>query len=164
VWDRGSPRIDRLRGSRLCDGVRALLLSLKKRPLVRYSAESEAARSLAEAVQDDVDQDTMFNPDASDPEGEWATAPQRGRRRASSAPVLLVVDRADDLLTPLLNQWTYQAMIHELLGDGLQNNRVRFEPQAPTLVSALATGAPRSQQALGCSAPLLPHRRWGGAA
>jgi vacuolar protein sorting-associated protein 45 len=35
---------------------------------------------------------------------------------------ILILDRREDPVTPLLNQWTYQAMIHELLG--LQNNRV----------------------------------------
>ena len=38
------------------------------------------------------------------------------------SPVLLIVDRRDDPVTPLLNQWTYHAMIHELLG--IENNRV----------------------------------------
>jgi vacuolar protein sorting-associated protein 45 len=29
---------------------------------------------------------------------------------------ILVLDRREDPVTPLLNQWTYQAMIHEHLG------------------------------------------------
>ena len=37
-------------------------------------------------------------------------------RRADTSPLLLLVDRLDDPLTPLLSQWTYQAMVHELLG------------------------------------------------
>ena len=32
--------------------------------------------------------------------------------------VLLILDRNDDLVTPLMNQWTLQAMIHELCGEG----------------------------------------------
>jgi len=36
--------------------------------------------------------------------------------------VLLILDRRDDPVTPLLNQWTYQAMVQELIG--LDNNRV----------------------------------------
>jgi hypothetical protein len=36
--------------------------------------------------------------------------------------MLLVLDRMDDPVTPLLSQWTYQAMVHELLG--LNRNRV----------------------------------------
>lgn len=35
---------------------------------------------------------------------------------------VLILDRREDCVTPLLNQWTYQAMIHELLG--FENNRV----------------------------------------
>ena len=38
------------------------------------------------------------------------------------APVLILLDRRDDPVTPLLNQWTYQAMVHELLG--INNHRV----------------------------------------
>jgi vacuolar protein sorting-associated protein 45 len=39
-------------------------------------------------------------------------------------PLLLILDRFDDPITPLLNQWTYQAMIHELLG--IRNNIVEL--------------------------------------
>ena len=35
---------------------------------------------------------------------------------------VLILDRREDPVTPLLNQWTYQAMVHELLG--IRNNRV----------------------------------------
>lgn len=35
---------------------------------------------------------------------------------------VLILDRREDSVTPLLNQWTYQAMIHELLG--LHHNKV----------------------------------------
>lgn len=35
---------------------------------------------------------------------------------ARSSPVVLLLDRRDDPLSPLLMQWTYQAMIHELVG------------------------------------------------
>ncbi|GJT90757.1 vacuolar protein sorting-associated protein 45 [Tanacetum coccineum] len=37
-------------------------------------------------------------------------------RRTEISPLLLVIDRRDDPVTPLLNQWTYQAMVHELIG------------------------------------------------
>ena len=40
-------------------------------------------------------------------------------------PLVLILDRADDPVTPLLTQWTYQAMVHELLG--LHNNRVNLK-------------------------------------
>lgn len=43
-------------------------------------------------------------------------------RPSASQPVLLILDRRNDPVTPLLTQWTYQAMVHELLG--ITNGRV----------------------------------------
>lgn len=44
--------------------------------------------------------------------------------RGSETPLLLLIDRKDDPVTPLLNQWTYQAMVHELIT--ISNNRVNL--------------------------------------
>ena len=41
---------------------------------------------------------------------------------AGAESVLLLLDRREDPVTPLLTQWTYQAMVHQLLG--INNNRV----------------------------------------
>lgn len=46
-------------------------------------------------------------------------------RDVSSAPVLLILDRIDDPITPLLTQWTYQSMIHEFFV--IKNGRVKME-------------------------------------
>jgi len=43
-------------------------------------------------------------------------------RRTEVPPLLLILDRRDDPISPLLMQWTYQAMVHELLS--FSNNRV----------------------------------------
>lgn len=43
-------------------------------------------------------------------------------RPSATQPVLLILDRRNDPVTPLLSQWTYQAMVHELLG--INNGRV----------------------------------------
>ena len=40
------------------------------------------------------------------------------------SPLLIILDRRNDPVTPLLTQWTYQAMVHELLG--IQNGRVNL--------------------------------------
>lgn len=45
-------------------------------------------------------------------------------RLTQVAPLLLILDRRNDPVTPLLSQWTYQAMVHELLG--IQNGRVNL--------------------------------------
>ena len=43
-------------------------------------------------------------------------------RKTDTPPILLILDRRDDPITPLLTQWTYQAMVHELMG--IHNGRV----------------------------------------
>ncbi len=45
-----------------------------------------------------------------------------GQRAGEAAPLVLLLDRRDDPVTPLLLQWTFQAMVAELLG--MDTNRV----------------------------------------
>ncbi|KAI5838976.1 Sec1-like protein [Morchella snyderi] len=93
--------------SRAADGVLAVLLSLKKKPLIRYEKNSALAKKLAAEVRYQIGQeDQLFD----------------FGRRADTPPILLILDRRNDPITPLLSQWTYQAMVHELLG--IQNGRV----------------------------------------
>jgi len=85
---------------RSTEGLLALLLSLKKKPLIRYGKNSLLAKKLATEVRYQMNQEEqLFN-----------------FRRTDTPPILLVLDRREDPLTPLLTQWTYQAMVHELLG------------------------------------------------
>lgn len=97
-WDRSSLK-------RSADSLISTLLSLRKFPVMRYSAKSELARALANSTMDIMKENGhLFE------------------FRRGETPLLLVLDRRDDPVTPLLNQWTYQAMVHELLG--IENNRV----------------------------------------
>lgn len=94
---------------RCVQGIAGVLLSLKKNPVIRYQNSSEAAKRLADGVKQLLNKESaLFD-----------------FRRTEIPPVLLILDRRDDAVTPLLNQWTYQAMVHELLG--IQNNRVSLE-------------------------------------
>jgi vacuolar protein sorting-associated protein 45 len=43
-------------------------------------------------------------------------------RKTDTPPVLLILDRRNDPVTPLLSQWTYQAMVHGMIG--IHNGRV----------------------------------------
>lgn len=43
-------------------------------------------------------------------------------RPTAVPPLLILLDRRNDPVTPLLSQWTYQAMVHELIG--ITNGRV----------------------------------------
>ncbi|ETW07924.1 hypothetical protein H310_02328 [Aphanomyces invadans] len=91
------------------DGLTALLLSMKKKPIVRFAKKSDIAEKMARDVATRMQhEDGLFD-----------------FRQPSIPPVLLILDRKDDPITPLLSQWTYQAMVHELLG--LFENRVNLE-------------------------------------
>merc|ERR1719313_3157466 len=54
-----------------------------------------------------------------------------GFARREVSPLLILLDRRDDPVTPLLSQWTYQAMVHELIG--ISNNRIDLSnaPKVP---------------------------------
>ncbi|XP_043931114.1 vacuolar protein sorting-associated protein 45 [Protopterus annectens] len=92
--------------NRTTQGLTALLLSLKKCPMIRYQLSSDVSKRLAENVKQIISKEIeLFD-----------------FRRTEVPPLLLILDRSDDGITPLLNQWTYQAMVHELLG--INNNRI----------------------------------------
>ncbi|KAM0448099.1 hypothetical protein ACHAQK_000078 [Fusarium lateritium] len=91
---------------RCSEGLVAVLLSLKKKPLIRYQKTSPLAKKLATEVRYLMTQEnSLFD-----------------FRKVDTPPILLVLDRREDPVTPLLTQWTYQAMVHHLLG--IQNGRV----------------------------------------
>lgn len=93
---------------RCADGVLAALLSLKKKPLIRYAKTSPMAKKLASEVRYHMTQEEqLFD-----------------FRAVDTPPILLILDRREDPVTPLLTQWTYQAMVHHLLG--IDNGRVNL--------------------------------------
>ncbi|XP_023288779.1 vacuolar protein sorting-associated protein 45 isoform X2 [Orussus abietinus] len=90
---------------RTVEGIKSVLLSLKKCPYIRFQSTSEMARKLAERMREVINKGSnQFD------------------FGQESNTILLILDRRDDPVTPLLNQWTYQAMVHELIG--ISNNRV----------------------------------------
>ncbi|KAF8631676.1 hypothetical protein AX15_002262 [Amanita polypyramis BW_CC] len=87
-------------------GIIAVLLSLKKRPIIRYERMSAVAKKLGTEVYRQIQtESSLFD-----------------FRLTQVPPLLLILDRRNDPVTPLLSQWTYQAMVHELIG--IQNGRV----------------------------------------
>ena len=98
---------------RAYEGALARLLTVARhppcRPYVRYLASSQAASAVAHEVQGVIGG-----------ERELFTFAKAG----GSSPLLLVLDRREDPLSPLLTKWTYQAMIHETLAGGIKNNVV----------------------------------------
>lgn len=94
---------------RVVDGISGVFLALKRRPVIRYSRTSDIAKRIAhEASKLMYQQESgLFD-----------------FRRTEVSPLLLIIDRRDDPVTPMLNQWTYQAMVHELVG--IQDNKVNL--------------------------------------
>ncbi|KAL6504490.1 vacuolar protein sorting-associated protein 45 [Orobanche gracilis] len=92
---------------RVVDGISAIFLALKRRPVIRYSRTSDISKRIAQEASK-----LMYQQES----GLFDF------RRSEVSPLLLIVDRRDDPVTPLLNQWTYQAMVHELIG--IQDNKV----------------------------------------
>ncbi|KAI0480801.1 glucose inhibited division protein A-domain-containing protein [Xylariaceae sp. FL0804] len=91
---------------RTTEGIMAVLLALKKKPLIRFEKNSLLAKKLASEVRYNLTQEEqLFD-----------------FRKVDTPPILLILDRREDPATPLLNQWTYQAMVHHLLG--IHNGRV----------------------------------------
>ncbi|ORY69485.1 glucose inhibited division protein A-domain-containing protein [Pseudomassariella vexata] len=106
IWSGGPDmwHVDSLQ--RTTEGLMAVLLALKKKPLIRYEKNSFLAKKLATELRYHMTQEEqLFN-----------------FRKVDTQPILLIVDRREDPATPLLNQWTYQAMVHHLLG--INNGRV----------------------------------------
>ena len=93
--------------SRQIEGVMAIALSIKRKPEIRYSASSELTKLIStEIVKRMAQESDIFN-------------------FHGDPPLLLILDRRDDPVTPLLTQWTYQAMVHEILG--IHENRVNLK-------------------------------------
>lgn len=90
---------------RVVEGLVAVMLALRKRPVIRYTKSSMMSQRLAEELNRTIQREHDLFAFTSD-----------------VAPVLILLDRRDDPVTPLLHQWTYQAMVHELLG--ITNHRV----------------------------------------
>ncbi|CAD7944648.1 unnamed protein product [Amoebophrya sp. A25] len=95
------------------EGLLAVLLSLQSidgaKPVVRYAHGSVISQKLAHELSQRIhDEHTLFG--------------GLNNAATSSSRTLLIYDRRDDPVTPLLNQWTYHAMVNELLG--IENNRV----------------------------------------
>nr|CAG4649208.1 EOG090X03QA [Scapholeberis mucronata]SVE93528.1 EOG090X03QA [Scapholeberis mucronata] len=114
---------------RSTQGLLSILLALKKNPMIRYQGFSQLARRLAESIRDTIlKESSLFH-----------------FQRGESTPLLLILDRRYDPVTPLLNQWTYQAMVHELLT--IKNNRVSLigVPGAPKDMSEVLLSAEQDE-------------------
>lgn len=95
---------------RASDGLASALIAIQVNPLIRYQTHSPLCKELAEKVSNIIKNEAIANK-------TWR----------KSAPfdinsLLIIVDRRSDLVTPLVNKWTYYSMIHEQFN--IANNRI----------------------------------------
>lgn len=82
----------------------SLLLSLKKTPIIKYESNSLDLKRLSSEI--------LYNINSNSNNNLFDDL----NRNSDVAPILLLLDRKIDPITPLLSPWTYQSMIHEFVG------------------------------------------------
>jgi len=100
--------IDETLFDRMVSGLVSLSFALRRIPYLRYQVNSPLCERLANRLSERF-------------QNELKEATQNDFVQ-SAKPVLLLLERREDPVTPLLTQWTYQAMLHELLE--IKNNRI----------------------------------------
>lgn len=112
-----SPRVFR----RALQGLGSLFLALRKKPMIRCQKSSRDSQRLAEELSKlIVREDSLF-------EG------------CTESATLIIMERSEDCVSPLLNQWTYEAMVHELVG--ITNNRVVMHVEGEDLPKNFVLGS-----------------------
>ena len=92
--------------TRIVDGLFSASLAMRMHPMVRYSRSSPLCYKVAQMIQSKIDEEHILFE----------------QMNLTNQAIILLTDRREDPITPLLNQWTYQAMCHELIG--LEKNRM----------------------------------------
>ncbi|CAI5760694.1 unnamed protein product [Candida verbasci] len=93
----------------------SLLLSLKKNPIIKYESNSNDIKRLSSEILYNINSNSNNN--LFDDLNIHNDVP----------PILLLLDRKNDPITPLITPWTYQSMIHEFCK--IEKNLVNIENQ-----------------------------------
>eukprot|EP01012_Entosiphon_sulcatum_P025549 TRINITY_DN30882_c0_g1_i1.p1 TRINITY_DN30882_c0_g1~~TRINITY_DN30882_c0_g1_i1.p1 ORF type:complete len:613 (-),score=124.44 TRINITY_DN30882_c0_g1_i1:76-1914(-) len=96
----------------IADKLVSLCCTLNENPVIRHQS-SEVAGLVANAFQRRLEEYIAVNPSFKPPTENRAT--------------LLVLDRSVDCVAPLIHEFTYQAMLHDLLGDAIQDTKYSYE-------------------------------------
>lgn len=86
------------------NSISSLLLSLKKCPIIKFQSTSLELRKLSSEV--------LYNINSNSNNNLYDDL----NKKSDIPPILLLMDRSNDPITPLLTPWTYQSMLHELIG------------------------------------------------
>lgn len=96
--------------------------TLNEYPHIRYKQSSGICTSLASVFHLKMDEYVSQNP-------SWwyHGGPQKNQAAKRERGTLLLLDRADDCLTPLMHDFTYQTMVHDLLK--MDDDRITFQSE-----------------------------------
>ncbi|KAF8297647.1 sec1-like protein [Trypanosoma cruzi] len=98
---------------RMTEAIVGLLLMTNRRPAIRYRGKNKVTEKLAKLVA-----------------GKMTTVHQNFPDLKAKDSVLLILDRMDDPVTALVIPWTYEAMIHEIIGFQCGNEVTIDDPDA----------------------------------
>jgi vacuolar protein sorting-associated protein 45 len=99
-------------------GIKSFLLSGRIKPDICFSTTYDSTRILAESLSTIISKDNTF---------QFASN--------KDSYLLLLVDRREDAITPLLTKWTYQSIIHELFdfSNNICDLNIKTEKKSYTL-------------------------------
>ena len=91
--------------NRICEGLVSICLSNRMNPVIKSVRNSKILQKISQKI-------TKFFSENYDFIRKECGTTQNG--------ILFLFDRKEDPVTPLINQWTYQAQLHEIIG--IKNN------------------------------------------
>jgi len=103
------PRAGQAAYAGIADRLLSVLTTLNEDPHIRYQ-NTNAATTVASFTQEKLDLYARLNP--------------RYKIQANAArATLIILDRTIDCVAPLLHEFSYQAMLYDLVTDGLKHNK-----------------------------------------
>jgi len=116
-------RVMRQYVERIVDGLLSVVATLRVLPVIRCPP-GEAAQMVAERLEERIRELLAKSAVAAE---LFAAAKTGAEAPGSSRPLLCILDRDLDLVTMLNHTWTYQAMVHDVLGMRLNKMQVPVE-------------------------------------
>lgn len=108
---------------KIAEKLVTLCATLNEYPHIRYKNSSAICTSLASVFHLKMDEFVSQNP-------SWwyHGGPQKNQAAKRERGTLLLMDRADDCLTPLMHDFTYQSMVHDLLS--MDGDRITYQAES----------------------------------
>lgn len=109
---------------RIVDGLLSIVATMRVLPVIRCPP-GEAAQMIAERLEERIRE--LLNRSGGVAAELFAAARTGAEVPGGSRPLLIILDRDIDLVTMLSHTWTYQAMVHDVLGMRLNKMQVPVE-------------------------------------